>query len=283
MILLDGQKISEKIEYTLREKIRVIGGGNLLKLVVILVGDNPASIIYVTMKKKKCLEMDINCEIVRLDKNISEQDLITKIETFNKDKTVTGILVQLPLPKNINTRKIVDAVSVKKDVDGLSAYYLGKIFLNQEEILPCTPKGVIKLLTEYNIDVAGKNICVVGFSDLVGKPLAAMCLNRGATVTVCHKKTSNLKQHTLHADIVITAAGVPKLITKDMVKKGVIIVDIGMTKVNRKMVGDVDFNNVKNACSYITPVPYGVGPMTIISLIENLIELRLFSIKNSSN
>lgn len=283
MILLDGQKISEKIQNTLQEKIRVMGGGNRFKLVVILVGNNPASMTYVAMKKKKCLEMGINCEIVRLDKNISEQDFITKIETFNKDKTVTGILVQLPLPKNINARKILNAVSVKKDVDGLNGYCLGKIFLNQEEIIPCTPKGVIKLLTEYNIGIAGKNICVISFSDLVGKPLAAMCLNRGATVTVCHKKTSNLKQHTLHADIVITAAGVPGLITKDMVKKGVIIVDIGMTKVNKKMVGDVDFNNVKDVCSYITPVPYGVGPMTIISLIENLIKLRLFSIKNRSN
>lgn len=277
MILLDGKKISKKMENFLREKIRNIGGEHNLKLVVILVGDNPRSLIYVTMKKKKCLEMGINYEIVNLHKTISEQDLITKIETFNKDKEITGILVQLPLPQNINSRRILDAVSIKKDVDALNTYYLTKIFLNQEEMLPCTPKGVIRLLNEYDIKLEGKNICIIGFSDLVGKPLAAMCLNRFATVTVCHSKTkaNDLKQHTLIADILITATGVPKLITKDMVKEGVIIIDVGITKVNKQIVGDVDFDNVKDKCSYITPVPNGVGCMTIVSLIENLIELKI--------
>lgn len=272
MILLNGKRISEEAEITLTKRIQLLK--EKLKLAVILVGNNPSSEIYVRMKQERCTKMNIDCQVFKLSENISEHDLSIYIEKINNDVTVTGILVQLPLPQHINTRVILDKVDIKKDVDGLTSYHLMKILLNEEEILPCTPKGVLRLLEEYQIGISGKNICIIGFSDLVGKPLASMCLNQGATVTVCHSKTCNLKQHTLSADILMSAAGVPRLITEDMVKTGVVIVDIGITNHNNKIVGDVDFDKVKDKCSYITPVPYGVGPMTVISLIENLIQLR---------
>ena len=272
MILLDGKKTSETIKEKLKDKISSLD--TKLKLAVILVGGNPSSVIYVNMKKKRCLETGIDSEIIEMKENSSENEIIEAIKKLNNDKEVTGILVQLPLPKNINTRKVLDSVSAEKDVDGLNSYHLMKILLGEEKIVPCTPKGIVRLLEEYDITLEGKNVCVVGFSDVVGKPLATMCINRGATVTVCHTRTKNLKEHTKAADILMVATGVPKIITEDMVKDGAVVIDIGISKVDGKIVGDVDFENVKDKCSYITPVPGGVGPMTIVSLIENMLELK---------
>ncbi len=266
-MILDGKKVSEEIG----KRIRIKGN---IKLSVILVGNNESSRIYVNMKKKKCEEFGISCEIHEFSDSSAEKDIISKIESLNKDKTVNGILVQLPLPMHFDTRKILDRVNENKDVDGLSSINMTKIILGEKGIEPCTPKGIFSLLEYYDIDLNGKDVCVIGFSNTVGKPLATMCINKGATVTVCHIKTKDLKNHTLKADIIMTATGVPKLIKEDMVKHGAVLVDIGISKVNGKVIGDADFDNLKNKCSFITPVPGGVGPMTIISLIENLANLE---------
>lgn len=268
MIILDGRKTSDRISIKLKkitEKIR-------LKLAILSINDNVSSEVYVRMKRKKCEELNIGCDVYNLQ-NPTQAEVMSLINNLNNDDSVTGILVQLPLPTYLNTRKILDSVDVSKDVDGLNSYHLMKILLNEEEIIPCTPKGIFRLLDEYGISVEGKSVCVIGFSDVVGKPLSTMCINRGATVTVCHIKTTDLNKHTLNSDIIMTATGVPNLITPDMIKAGSIVIDIGVTRINDKVLGDVDFEAVKYKCSFITPVPGGVGQMTVISLIENLILL----------
>jgi methylenetetrahydrofolate dehydrogenase (NADP+)/methenyltetrahydrofolate cyclohydrolase len=270
-MILDGLKTSKKIETLLLQEIRRLK--NKLKLVIILVGNDPASKKYVEKKYQKCIETGIECEIIKYKKAISEKQLIAKINQLNRAEDVSGILVQLPLPNHINRRKVLDAINLNKDVDGLNSVNLIKILFNEEDILPATPKGILRLLEEYKIKLLGKNICIIGFSDIVGKPLVMMCLNRGATVSVAHDRTRDLKLHTLKADIVMTATGVAGLITKDMIKEKTIVVDIGINRRNGKIVGDVDFDSVKGKCSYITPVPGGVGLMTVISLIDNLVQL----------
>lgn len=275
VIILDGKKLSEKIGEDIRKKVK----GNI-KLVIILVGNDSASEIYVKKKMKKCLSLGIHSELIHFKYNATEDQIITKIEELNLKKEINGIMIQLPLPKHLNSRRILDHISINKDVDGLNSYNLMKILLNEEKIVPATPKGIFRLLEEYNISVESKNVAIIGFSDIVGKPLATMCLNRGATTTVCHIKTKNLSQHTLGSDIIMTSTGCPNLIKENMVKKGAIVVDIGISRKGSKVVGDVDYENVKNKCSYITPVPGGVGPMTIISLVENLISLSSKDKKN---
>lgn len=265
MILLDGIKSSKIVQRRVKKLIK-----RKINLAIILVGNNESSLIYVKAKMKKCDEVGIDALVYQFDENTTEEHLISVISQLNDIVWVDGILVQLPLPKHINERKVLDTVDVNKDVDGLNSENLTKIYLNREDIVPCTPKGIFTLLGIYKIKLSGKNVVIIGYNDYVGKPLASMCLNRGATVTVCHKKTKNLKEHTRKADIIMTATGVPKLIKRDMVKKGVVIIDIGNTRVKGKIVGDVDFENVKDKCSYITPVPNGVGKMTVISLVENL-------------
>jgi methylenetetrahydrofolate dehydrogenase (NADP+) / methenyltetrahydrofolate cyclohydrolase len=272
MKILDGEKISNKLMVSYKEIIKK--NKIRLKIVVILVGTNFSSKIYVNIKKKKCKEMGISCEIRTFDKNISQKKLLEEIKSLNNDKLVDAIMVQLPLPNHIITRTILDAVLVEKDVEGLSSYYMGQLLIGNEEIIPCTPKGILRLLEEYKITLEGKKVCMIGYSDIVGKPLGVLCLNRGATVTHCHIKTKQLREHTLNADILMTSTGVAGLIKKDMVKMGCIIIDIGITRMGKKIVGDVNFNDVKDKCSYITPVPGGVGPMTVAMLIENIIEIK---------
>ncbi|MFH1053272.1 MAG: bifunctional 5,10-methylenetetrahydrofolate dehydrogenase/5,10-methenyltetrahydrofolate cyclohydrolase [Candidatus Woesearchaeota archaeon] len=272
MEILDGKKLSEKITAELKEKINKLR--DKVKLSVIMVGYDAASASYVNMKKKKCNEIGIQCLVISLEANIMQEKIIGTIENLNNDPNVTGILVQLPLPPQINTRKVLDSVRREKDADGLSSYHLSRLLLNEEKIAPATPKGVIRLLDEYKIQIKGKNVCLVGYGDTVGKPLSLILLNREATVDICHIRTENLKEHTIKADIVISAAGVPGLIKADMIKEGAIVVDIGINKVSGEIRGDVDFESVKEKCSYITPVPGGVGPMTIVMLIENLIRLK---------
>lgn len=266
-MILDGRKVSEEIG----RKITVKKNTGLS---VILVGNNESSKVYVNMKKKKCEEFGIFCDVYEFPENSDENKILERIKKLNNDKKITGILVQLPLPQHIDTRKVLDSVNENKDVDGLSSVNMAKILLGEKGIEPCTPKGIFSLLEYYKIELKGKDVCIVGFSNTVGKPLATMCINKGATVTVCHIMTKDLRKHTIKADVIMTATGVPKLIREDMVKVGSIVVDIGIAKVDGKVVGDADFESLKDKCSYITPVPGGVGPMTIISLIENLANLE---------
>lgn len=269
MILMDGSSLSRKLLAECKKRAE----GLSLRLAILVVGSDPASELYVKIKKRRCEEVGIPCDIRRFPESVSEEEVIGCIDELNEDRSVTGILVQMPLPSPLASRRILDRVRLEKDVDGLNSRHLLGILLREERILPCTPKGIIRLLQEYAIPLEGKSVCVIGFSDVVGKPLATLCLNRGATVTVCHRRTKDLARHTIEADIIMTGTGVPKLIKEDMVKAGAVVVDIGISKVGSKTVGDVDFENVRRKCSYITPVPGGVGPMTVVSLIENLLLL----------
>lgn len=280
-IILDGRKIAEEITADLKEKI-----GQLTKkpkLSVILVGNNPASKIYVNLKQKKSSEVGIISETILLDENIDEAELLTQIQKLNDDKSVNGILVQLPLPKHINTQRVLETIDYSKDVDGFHVINSGKIFLNQEpKAYPCTPKGILKILDYYNIDISGKHAVVLGRSNIVGKPVSQMLLNRDATVTICHSKTKNITKYISEADILISAIGKPKFIKAEYIKQGAIIVDVGISRLDDgKIAGDVDFDNVYENAEYITPVPGGVGPMTIACLLENT--YLLYKMQNKNN
>jgi methylenetetrahydrofolate dehydrogenase (NADP+)/methenyltetrahydrofolate cyclohydrolase len=264
--VLDGKSLANKILSRFEKN-----GANKLLLATILVGNNAPSRIYVNMKQKKCESVGIKFELKEFPETVQESEILTHIKNLNQRTDVSGILLQLPLPKNLNTRKILDSINPSKDVDGLTSKNLGLLVSNQESMISCTAKGVIKLLESYNIDVEGKHVVIVGHSFLVGRPLAELFLNRNATVTVCHDKTTNLKEHTVHADILVSATGIPHLITEEMVAKDAIVIDVGISKLDGKIVGDVDFDSVKGKASYITPVPGGVGPMTIAMLIENVL------------
>lgn len=271
-VIIDGKHVAEKITAELKQK--VLQMQKKPHLAVIQVGDNTASNIYVNLKQKKAEEIGIKSTVIKLPENITEQELIKEINELNEDKSVHAILVQLPLPKHINEKNIIKTISPKKDVDGFTAQNTGDLLNGMiPSAYPCTPKGVLRLLKEYNIAIDGKHAVIVGRSNIVGKPLAIMLLNNNATVTICHSKTKNLTQITKQADILISAVG-KKIIFKDMVKENAVVIDIGIFKdENGKTTGDVDFDNVKEITSFITPVPKGVGPMTIASLMENTIEL----------
>lgn len=270
--IIDGKGVAEKLLLELKQKITTIKEQPCL--VVIQVGNNPASSIYVNLKKKKAEELGIKSTVINFPETIEEHELIAKIEELNNDNNVHAILVQLPLPKHIDESNVIKSISTDKDVDGFTAQNSGDL-LNGilPKAYPCTPKGVLKLLKEYNIQIEGKHAVIVGRSNIVGKPLAIMLLNENATVTICHSKTTNLKEITKQADILISAVG-KKIIFKDMVKENAVVIDVGIFKdENNKTTGDVDFENVKDVASYITPVPKGVGPMTIACLMENTVEL----------
>lgn len=270
--ILDGKKLSAKILDELSEKVSKLNVKP--HLVVILVGEDPASQLYVGMKEKAAQKIGIKSTVIRYSENTDENTLLDKISELNNDKDVTAILVQLPLPKHINTTNVIQAILPEKDVDGIAPVNMGKILLGVEPYAyPCTPKGILRLLDEYNIDLKGKNVVIIGRSNIVGKPVAQMVLNKNATVTICHSYTKNLSEITKTADILIAAVGVSKLIKKDMVKNNSVIVDVGTSKIDGKTCGDVDFENVFDEVSYITPVPGGIGPMTIASLMENTYEL----------
>ena len=270
MELLDGKVVRDKIFEELKERIN----GLDLTLAIIQIGNNEASNIYIRQKEKTCNNLGINFKLYKLEENVLEEEVINLIKELN-NSNVTGILLQLPIPKHLNVKKIVDCIDEKKDVDGLTSKNVAKLVLKEKGLIPCTPKGVMSLLKYYNINVEGKKVTIIGRSNLVGKPLANLMLNCNATVTVCHSKTKNLKELTLNADIIIVAVGHPNLITSDMVKVGAIIVDVGINRVDGKIVGDVAFDNVSKIVNYISPVPGGVGPMTIASLIENIYEAYL--------
>lgn len=268
--IISGEELAKKI----REKIKKEVAKLELKpcLAVILVGENPASKIYTDLKEKACKEVGIVSKKFEFGEGTEERCVIDKITELNEDAEVDGILVQLPLPKKFEANKIVNSISPDKDVDGLHPLNLGKLSTKEEGIVPCTPKGIIKLIENEKIKLEGKEIVIINHSRVIGRPLVNLLLNRDATVSVCHVKTKDLKKHTEKADIIITATGVPKLISAEMVKEGAVVIDAGFSKKGKKNVGDVDFEGVKEKAS-ITPVPGGVGPMTLAMLLENCVEL----------
>ena len=275
MQLIDGKTLANKIHSDvasqvekLKQEKNIVPG-----LAVILVGDDPASHAYVNMKAKACEKVGFYSISHNMPETISQDEIIATIEMMNNNPRIDGILVQLPLPKHIDTDKILEVIDPKKDVDGFHAYNMGRLVTNLDSFVACTPLGVMKMFEEYNIDLEGKDVCVVGASNIVGKPMAALLLNANATVTVTHIFTKDLKAHTSKADIVIVGVGVPSLIKEDMVKDGAIVIDIGINRIeDGSLVGDVDFKNVSSKCSYITPVPGGVGPMTIAMLLSNTLK-----------
>ena len=271
-IILDGKKLRDKIFENLKQRLNNMS--EKPTLAVILVGENPASQIYVRNKKKTAENLGINSIVINYPSNISEKILLDKIQELNNDNKITAILVQLPLPKHIDKFKIIDAIAPEKDVDGLTPYNSGKLFAGEEPyVYPCTPKGILLLLDEYNIELAGKHVVVIGRSNLVGKPVAQMLLNRNATVTMCHSHTKNLSDITKTADIVVSAVG-KNIIGEKMLKSDCVVVDVGIFKdINGKICGDVDFTSASKIAAYISPVPGGVGPMTIASLMLNTVEL----------
>ncbi len=270
--ILDGKKLRDKILENLRVKLENFSVKPTL--VVILVGENPASKIYVNNKKKTAEKLGINSEVINYPSDISEKELLDKIEELNNDKSVTAILVQLPLPEHISKENVMNKILPEKDVDGFTPYNFGKLFSGEEPtVYPCTPKGILLLLDEYGIDPAGEHVVIVGRSNIVGRPLSQMMLNRNATVTVCHSKSKNLEQIIKTADILISAVG-KNIIEGKMLKSDCVVVDVGIFKdENGKTRGDVDFESASQIASYISPVPGGVGPMTIASLMLNTVEL----------
>ncbi|NOX15478.1 MAG: bifunctional methylenetetrahydrofolate dehydrogenase/methenyltetrahydrofolate cyclohydrolase FolD [Epsilonproteobacteria bacterium] len=274
MTLIDGKALSQKIRLNVKKEIDVLDSiGITPGLAVILVGDDPASKTYVSMKEKACEEAGIYSIVHKMPSSISQDKILEILDMMNHNDYIDGILVQLPLPKNINTTKIIEAINHEKDVDGFHPFNVGRLVSGLDSFVPCTPLGVIKMLEEYKIDPKGLDICIVGASDIVGKPLLNLLLNAGATVDICHIHTKDLKAHTQKADVVIVGVGKVNLITKEMVKDGAIVIDIGINRLkNGKLVGDVDFENVAPKCSHITPVPGGVGPMTIAMLLENTLQ-----------
>lgn len=270
--ILDGKKLRDKILEDLRVKLEKFSVKPTL--VVILVGENPASKIYVNNKKKTAEKLGINSEVINYPSNISEKELLEKIDELNNNKSVTAILVQLPLPEHISKENVMNKIIPEKDVDGFTPYNFGKLFSGEvPTVYPCTPKGILLLLDEYGIDPTGQHVVIVGRSNIVGRPLSQMMLNRNATVTVCHSKTKNLEQIIKTADILISAVG-KNIIEGKMLKSDCVVVDVGIFKdENGKTRGDVDFESASQIASYISPVPGGVGPMTIASLMLNTVEL----------
>ncbi len=275
MQILDGKALAKKIEQNVANEVVKLKEetGRTPGLAVLLVGNDPASQAYVNMKKRACDRAGFYSITHEMPETISQEAIEETIKMMNQNPNIDGILVQLPLPPQIDTTKILELVDPSKDVDGFHPYNVGRLVTNLDGFVPCTPLGVMELLAEYNIDVKGKNCCVVGASNIVGKPMANLLLNADATVEICHIFTDDLKKHTLQADIILVGVGVINLIKEDMVRDGAIIIDIGINRTDDgKLVGDVDYENVAKKCSYITPVPGGVGPMTISMLLSNTLK-----------
>lgn len=274
MILLDGKALGATLKQTIKTKnTKLKEQGIQACLAVILVGNDNASHFYVNAKARACEECNMKSLVYKLDEHTTQNELLALIHTLNYDDSVHGILVQLPLPKHINKNLILENISSSKDVDGFHPVNVGYLNLGLESgFLPCTPLGIMRLLEAYDIKLQGLDVVVIGASNIVGRPMASLLLNAGASVSVCHNKTKNLKIYTQKADLIVVATGCAKLIKADMVKEGVIIIDVGISRVNDKIVGDVDFEEVSKKASFITPVPGGVGPMTIAMLLENTLK-----------
>ena len=273
-IIIDGKELAKKIRANLKIECEELKNKQINpKLAVIMVGDDLASKVYVRNKSKACEDVGIEYKEYLLSSNTKQKELIELIEKLNQDKRINGILLQSPIPANLDINEAFRTISPQKDVDGFNPVNVGKLVLNQDTFLSCTPYGIMKLFEKYNIDLTGKNVVILGRSNIVGKPLMHCCLNKNATVTVCHSKTQNLAQKAKEADILISAIGKAQFVTADMVKENAVVIDVGINRLeNGKITGDVDFENVKEKASYITPVPGGVGPMTIAMLMNNVIK-----------
>ena len=270
--IIDGKMVSLKLKDELKEKVSKLEVKP--KLVVISVGDNPASKVYVRQKEKCATYVGFLYEHLHYDE-IKDEDLIKQIEKLNKDNSVSGMIVQLPLPKGMDEKRIVNSIDPDKDVDGLSYINAGRLLNNEECLTSCTPAGIMELLKAYNIDPSGKRVVVIGRSILVGKPMMNLMINANATVTLCHSKTVDIEKITRQADILIVAIGKPNFVKKNMVKRGSIVIDVGINRVDDKLIGDVDYNDVYSKVKLITPVPGGVGPMTVIMLMNNVYKAYL--------
>ena len=276
-VIIDGKKLAKKTRENLKIECSNLKEKNIIpKLSVIMVGEDPASKIYVKTKSKACDEIGIKYEEHILNENITQKELIELIHKLNNDDSVNGILLQSPIPRHLDIDEAFREISSEKDVDGFNPINVGKLLLNQDTFVSCTPYGIMKMLEEYNIELEGKNIVIIGRSNIVGKPLMACCLNKHATVTICHSKTKDLKEKTKNADILVAAIGKSNFVTSDMVKDNAVIIDVGINRgTDKKLTGDVDFENVKETASYITPVPGGVGPMTVAMLMNNVIKATI--------
>ena len=275
MVLLDGKILSAKIKEEVKVEVtQIVKEKNITPgLAVILVGNDAASATYVASKAKACKDAGIYSVVHEMPESITQEELLETINMMNNNPKLDGILVQLPLPKHIDTTTVLEAINPLKDVDGFHPYNVGRMVSNLDSFLSATPFGVMRMFEEHNIELSGKDVVVIGSSDIVGKPMASLLINRKATVTVCNSRTKDLKSHTSKADIVIIAVGVPYLLKEDMVKDGAIVIDVGINRLDTgKLVGDADFEGLKNKCSHLTPVPGGVGPMTIAMLLKNTIK-----------
>ncbi len=272
--LIDGKLLAQKTREKLKKKVEDLKAINIVpKLAVILVGNDPASKVYVRNKSKACQEVGIEYEEILLDENTTMDKLLSIIKKLNDRKDINGILLQSPIPKGLNIQEAFNLIDYRKDVDGFNPINIGKLLTGQDCFISCTPFGIMKMFEEYNIDLTGKNAVVIGRSNIVGKPMAQCLLNKNATVTICHSKTKNIGKITKNADIIVSAVGKINMVTKEMVKPGAVVIDVGMNRNEEgKLVGDVDFENVSKVSSYITPVPGGVGPMTIAMLLNNVVK-----------
>ncbi|HET6785409.1 MAG TPA: bifunctional methylenetetrahydrofolate dehydrogenase/methenyltetrahydrofolate cyclohydrolase FolD [Erysipelotrichaceae bacterium] len=280
---MDGKALSLTIESKIKENVSEYSskGYRKPKLVVLLIGDNPASVTYVKNKEKACERVGIESIVYRMDANVTTHDVLKVVNELNSDNTVDGILVQLPIPKQLDVNLIIETLDSNKDVDGLHPVNIAKLYANQDGFVPCTPRGIMTLLNHYNIEISGKHAIVIGRSALVGRPVAQLLLNENATVTVCHSKTKDLAQLTRLADIIVIAIGRDKFLTPDHINHANAIIDVGINRVNDKLVGDVDYEALMDKVDYMTPVPGGVGPMTIVSLLENTLKSYEKSIKEN--
>ncbi|HEO2301534.1 TPA: bifunctional methylenetetrahydrofolate dehydrogenase/methenyltetrahydrofolate cyclohydrolase [Streptococcus agalactiae] len=279
--LIDGKALSQKMQAELGRKVERLKEqhGIIPGLAVILIGDNPASQVYVRNKERSALEAGFKSETLRLSESISQEELIDIIHQYNEDKSIHGILVQLPLPQHINDKKIILAIDPKKDVDGFHPMNTGHLWSGRPMMVPCTPAGIMEMFREYHVDLEGKHAVIIGRSNIVGKPMAQLLLDKNATVTLTHSRTRNLSEVTKEADILIVAIGQGHFVTKDFVKEGAVVIDVGMNRdENGKLIGDVVFEQVAEVASMITPVPGGVGPMTITMLLEQTYQAALRSV-----
>jgi len=286
MQLLDGTKLAKKLKEQIKQEVKTLQKEQNITpgLGVILVGDDSASATYVNMKSKACKEAGIYSVVHEMPESISQDDILKTISFMNNDANLDGILVQLPLPKHIDSSLLLEAIKPCKDVDGFHPFNVGRLVCGLDGFIPATALGIMELLKEYDICLKGKDVCIVGASNIVGKPLASLFLNANSSVDICHVFTKDLKAHTLRADIVCVATGVAKLIKEDMIKENCIIIDIGMNKLeDGSICGDADFKNLCNKCSFITPVPKGVGPMTIASLLKNTLKAAKQRDTNNTN
>ena len=283
--IIDGKILAKKIRQELKQECYELKNNGINpKLAVIMVGDDPASKVYVRNKSRACEEVGIEYEEFILKDETTQEKLIELIKKLNNDKIINGILLQSPIPKHLNINEAFKAITYMKDVDGFTPSSVGKLCIGEDTFVSCTPYGVMKMFEEYNIDLTGKDVVILGRSNIVGKPLIQCCLQKNATVTVCHSKTKNLAEHTKRADVVISAIGQSKFVKADMVKDGAVVIDVGINRgKDGKLTGDVDFENVEKKASYITPVPGGVGPMTIAMLMNNVIKAAKEQSKDKSS